>query len=274
MTASPDAVVGAIYADEKPSRRAVSISSVDSEPIVRQASVQSAASSHSETDGVQRRGWVIPEGDEAVLDADAVADMPTTIPMEEISEAPVAVVQSTSAASRSCIAEAAPGTLSMDVGTRLCLVDGTIVGCITSVLGPVKQAFYVVKSARDDFEALLSTSRLVEGTSLHYDLAHQEVMYDPFVQCDTAKGTDASYVNDEELPEHVRPDFSDDDKEMEWKRLKRERVEDNESVSSDEPQEEIEWSKLDLDGDVPPTSGRAHVVVPQWLESPDDRHPK
>ncbi|KPI84407.1 hypothetical protein ABL78_6533 [Leptomonas seymouri] len=274
MTASPDSVVGAIYADEKPSHRAVSISSVDSEPIVRQASVQSAASSTSGTDGMPKRGWVIPEGDDAVLDADAVAGMPTAIPIEEISEAPVAIVQSTSAASRSCIAEAVLGTLSMGVGTRLCLADGTIIGCISSVLGPVKQAFYVVKSVRSDFEELLSTSLLVEGTLLHYDLAHQEVLYDPFVQCDVTKGTDASYVNDEELPEHVRPDFSDDEKEVEWKRLKRQRVEENESISSDEPQEEIEWSKLDLDGDEVLMPSNAHIVVPQWLEDTDDRLPK
>lgn len=270
MSASPDSLVGVIYADERPSRRAVSISSVDSEPIVRQASVQSVASSTSGADGARQRGWLIPEGDDIVLDADTVADMPACVPVDAISEAAVAVVQTISAASRSCVAEAALGTLSMDVGTRLCLADGTLIGCIASVLGPVKQAFYLVKSARDDFEELLAAARLVEGTPLHYDLAHQEVMYDPFGQCDAAKGTDASYINDEELPEHVRPDFSDDEKEMEWKRLKRQRVEDNGSISSDEPQEEIEWSKLDLDGDVPQRSNDARVVVPQWLQNTDN----
>lgn len=274
MSAFPDSAVGAIYADEKPSRRAVSISSVDSEPIARQASVQSAASSTSNLGSTARREWMIPDGDATPLDATATADIPASIPVDTVSEAPVAVVQSTSAASRTCIAEAIAGTLSMDVGTRLCLADGMMIGCITSVLGPVKQAFYMVKSVRDDFAELASTGRVTEGTQLHYDVAHQEVMFDPFAQCDTAKGTDASYVNDEELPEHVRPDFSDDDKEVEWKRLKRRRGDDNESISSDEAPEEIEWSKLDLDGEAARVADSAHVVVPQWLQNSNQHFPK
>lgn len=270
MSTSPDSAIGAIYADEKPSRRAVSISSVDSEPIARQASARSAASSASDADGAPRRGWTLTEGDDAALDPATAADLPSTIPVEAVSEAPVATVQSCAAASRTCVAEAAPETLSMDVGTRLCLADGTVIGCITSVLGPVRRAFYVVTAVREDFAELLQAGQLAEGTLLHYDLAHQEVMYDPFGQCDATKGTDASYVNDEELPEHVRPDFSDDEKEMEWKRLKRQRVEDNESISSDEPQEEIEWSKLELDGEEPASATSPHVVVPEWLQNSDN----
>jgi rRNA processing protein Gar1 len=271
MSSSPNSVVGAIYADEKPTRRAVSISSVDSEPIARRASSRSASSTASNGDGGHGRGWVIPDGDDVVLDTETAVDMPASISLEEVSEAPVAVVHSTSTASHSCVAEAVPEALSMNIGTRLCLADGTIIGCITSVLGPVKRAFYVVKSMRDDFDELLTSSRLAEGTLLHYDLTHQEVIFDPFGQCDAAKGTDASYVNDEELPEHVRPDFSDDEKEMEWKRLKRQRVEGAESVSSDEPQEEIEWSKLDLGDDAPQRTDDAHIVVPPWLQTSGNR---
>ncbi|AIO01292.1 hypothetical protein LPMP_324110 [Leishmania panamensis] len=188
------------------------------------------------------------------------------LPLSQISEAPVALVSTTSAVSRSCVAEAIPETLTMDVGTRLCLTDGTLVGYVSSVFGPVKQAFYVVKSTREDFSELIGAHRLAEGVVLHYDLLHQEIMYDPFEQCDVAKGTDASYINDEELPEHVRPDFSDDEKETEWKRQKRHRGCDNESMSSDESKEEIEWSKLQLDDDAV-AHGGSHVVVPQWIQS-------
>ncbi|KAG5495715.1 hypothetical protein GH5_03380 [Leishmania sp. Ghana 2012 LV757] len=268
MDAAPSsAIVGAIYAEEKPSRRAVSISSVDSEPIVRAASTHSVASSAS-NDGETRtrRGWFALEGDDLQLDENAMSDAALVLPLRQISEAPVAVVSTTSAATRSLIAEAVPEILTMDVGTRLCLTDGTFVGFVSSVLGPVKQAFYLVKSTRDDFGELLSAHRLAEGVALHYDLAHQQIMYDPFQQCDAAKGTDASYINDEELPEYVRPDFSEDEKEIEWKRQKRRRGDDNVSISSDEPQEEIEWSKLQLDDDDVPREG-PHVVVPKWVRN-------
>ncbi|KAK7196107.1 Gar1/Naf1 RNA binding region containing protein [Novymonas esmeraldas] len=267
-TAPSALVVGAIYADEKPSRRAVSISSVDSEPILRAASARSAASSVSNEDNARpRRGLIVPDGDDVPLNGDVLADVAVALPLEQISEAPVAVISSTSAASRSCIAEAIPETLAMDVGTRLCLTDGTCVGFISSVLGPVKQAFYVVKATRDDFGDLLEAHRLAEGVPLHYDLLRQQIMYDPFGQCDVAKGTDASYVNDEELPEHIRPDFSDDEKETEWKRLKRRRGDDNESISSDEAHEDIEWSKLQLDDDTAVSGAVPQVVVPPWLQN-------
>ncbi|KAG5496459.1 hypothetical protein JKF63_02761 [Porcisia hertigi] len=258
--------VGAIYADEKPSRRAVSISSVDTEPIVRAASTQSAVSSTSNNgDAKPRRAWFAHESDDVPLDDDVIADAALVLPLEQISEAPVAVVNATSLSSCSCVAEALPETLTMDVGTRLCLSDGTLIGYICSVLGPVKQAFYVVKVARQDFGELLTAQRLAEGASLHYDLLHQEIMYDPFEQCDAAKGTDASYINDDELPGHVRPDFSDDEKEMEWKRQKRSRCNvDDASISSDEPHEDIEWSKMQLD-DEAVVSGAFDVVAPQWV---------
>ncbi|TPP43910.1 Gar1/Naf1 RNA binding region family protein [Leishmania donovani] len=265
--APPSAAVGVIYADEKPSRRAVSISSVDSEPIVRAASARSVASSAShEGGGRAPRGWLVSEGDDVPLDDAGMADATLVLPIRQISEAPVAVVSAISAASRSCVAEAVPQTLPMDVGTRLCLSDGTFVGYVSSVLGPVKQAFYVVKSTRDDFHELIGDHRLAEAVPLHYDLHHPQIMYDPFEQCDAAKGTDASYINDEELPEYVRPDFSDDEKEMEWKRQKRRRGDDNESISSDEMQVDIEWSKLQLDEDAVPC-GDPHVVIPQWIRS-------
>ncbi|KAG5470806.1 hypothetical protein LSCM1_02056 [Leishmania martiniquensis] len=263
--AMPSASVGAIYADVKPTRRAVSISSVDSEPIVRAASTRSVASSASINDeGRGQRGWLALEGDDLPLEDSAVADEALVLPLRQISEAPVAVVHTASEASRSFVAEALPETLTMGAGTRLCLTDGTCVGVVSSILGPVKQAFYLVKSTRHDFCELLSAHRLAEGVSLHYDLLHQQIIYDPFHQCDAAKGTDASYINDEELPEYVRPDFSDDEKEIQWKRQKRRRSDDNVSISSDEPPEEIEWSKLQLDDDAGPRED-AHVLVPQWL---------
>lgn len=265
--AAPSAGVSAIYADEKPSRRAVSISSVDSEPIARAASAHSVASSASlDSKAGPRRGWVVPDGDDLAPDLEEAAVLPLTVPLDQISEAPVAAVSSTSVVDCSCVAEAAPDTLVMDVGTRLCLADGTCVGFVSSVLGPVRQAFYLIKVTRGDFAELLAAGRLDAGVALHYDLVHQQIMFDPFGQCDAAKGTDASYVNDEELPEHVRPDFSDDEKELEWKRLKRRRGETG-SISSDESHEDIEWSRLHLDDDAaaPPPSD-ARVVEPGWLQ--------
>lgn len=269
-TGAPNFDNEVFYTDVQPTRRAVSISSVDSEPIVRAASEASHASSSSTSslNPKTKRQFLIQNESDDVL----TAEIESKIPIERVSEAHIARITSISVASKSCVAEATNDALVMDIGTVLCLSDGTALGRISSILGPVKQAFYVLTSTLESFDNEVRAHLIKEGTQLHYDLGCQKIIFDPYLQCNLTKGTDASYINDEELPGHVRPDFSDDEKELEWKRQKRRRLEeadDAESISSDEVQEDVEWSKIawadESASEAVQNTGEFGVVVPQWI---------
>ena len=83
----------------------------------------------------------------------------------------------------------------------------------------------------DDSEAeeanhrsFLAYTPLAIGTHLYYDTEGAEVIYDPLaIAANQKEATDASFVNDDELPNNKRPDFSDDEKEREWKKEQRSR---------------------------------------------------
>ncbi|EPY36484.1 hypothetical protein STCU_00558, partial [Strigomonas culicis] len=105
-----------------------------------------------------------------------------------------------------------PLSLVLDMGTPMCLADGRRIGVVASILGPVNNVVYVVAKPSE------GAVPVGEDTPIYYDVSFKRVLYDPMHLCDTLHGTDASYLNDEELPDNVRPDFSDDDKEMQWKR--------------------------------------------------------
>nr|CCC89471.1 conserved hypothetical protein [Trypanosoma congolense IL3000] len=115
------------------------------------------------------------------------------------------------------VADNALGTFVMDAGTRVCLFDGTVVGVVTAVMGPVGSCIYGIVCHSAVLNPLVEGGRLAVGTELRYDLGAQRIIYDPSAQCDTTRGTDASYVNDEELPAHAKPDFSDDEEERRWR---------------------------------------------------------
>lgn len=280
-------------------KREVSISSVDSEPIKirprvedergdvqvsRSGSVSSSSAGGADADDRQRQHARVDvpfEVRDVELElpgnsdgATAEAQWDSLVPLHRVSEAPVAIVTTTPARSATCVAEVAQGTLAMDVGTRFCRGDGRSVGTLVSLLGPVHHPLYLIsyppaschcKSSSDDSDLL------AEGTPLHYDLAHQRVIFSPATQCDVTRGTDASYVNDDELPDNVRPDFSDDEAELQWKREYKTRKaadKDAESVSSEEePLADIEWSRVDASCDEVAQGGAdcgAALLIPPW----------
>lgn len=146
----------------------------------------------------------------------------------EVSEAPVAFVDSIILSSSTVVATKRDDTLILDVGTVMCLADGKVVGVISTLLGPVATCLYAIVCDPGVIAALEMDSLLQEGTPMHYSLKSQKILFDPIASCDPNPPTDASFLQDEELPQTARPDFSDDDEERNWK--KRRRVERTTSV--------------------------------------------
>ncbi|KAG8341766.1 hypothetical protein TRVL_07404 [Trypanosoma vivax] len=190
----------------------------------------------------------------------------TDIPIERVSKTAVAsvaarVAQGSLADATACImvADSAPGAFVVDTGTRLCLPNGKVVGVVAAVMGPVTSCAYAVLCHEEVFAQLSAVGCLATGNALHYDLTMHNMIHNASVQCDTRRGTDASYVNDEELPPYARPDFSDDEAEQQWKAERRQRKRESavaqsvtaygeeESVSDDSLTSpiEVDWEKVD-----------------------------
>ncbi|CCW68464.1 unnamed protein product [Phytomonas sp. Hart1] len=264
----------AIVEDIMPPKRQLSISSVDSEPIklCKRKGTQTPSVAESE-EGRKDSPQV---GARLPVEADiGISCQETTVPIECVSEAPVAVLYSVSQSSCICVAERIKEALVMDVGTRFCLSDGTFVGVLASVMGPVSSTFYQVASTAHQFSQLKEHPEgLSEGTPLHCDVVHRHVIFDLLTQCDITQGTDASYIDDEELPDHVRPDFSDDEKEKTWKRQHRAgsaAEAESPCSSSSSALDNMPWPQSDGFGTLsvstsrPLAQSKDHLVVPAWL---------
>lgn len=199
--------------DLRPKRRRVSFSSDDSEPILKCFRCDSPSLSSSD-DGLEdsRARYLYGPLEDVEIEEENLM-----VPLDQVSEAPIVAVSSISAKESSYVVEINAASYAVDVGTHLCLDDGTYAGTVVSVFGPVQKAFCLVKiQAANHFSTLLEKGKLHLSAPLHYDLMRQKILFCPELQCDTAAGTDASYLHDEELPDNVRPEFSDDEKERLW----------------------------------------------------------
>lgn len=100
----------------------------------------------------------------------------------------------------------------LDTGTVLCKEDRTVIGALADVLGNVRDPKYTVGFANEEEIKELG---LEVGMPIFFSTRHaNSVFTKPLMQ---AKYTDASNVHDEELaPEEM--EFSDDEKEQEYKR--------------------------------------------------------
>lgn len=117
------------------------------------------------------------------------------------------IVQSVSSAEQRVLKE----------NSLLCLEDQQILGPLCEVFGPLQSPFYRVllpKSKNEQFEALRSKA----GAKVFY-VAPEAHWLDTF-ELKRMRGTDASNGFDEELPEDEQ-EFSDDEKEAEFKKLKK-----------------------------------------------------
>lgn len=195
--------------DLNPRKRRISFSSTDSEPITKEMRNDERSCS-SDDPGVLYSPAV-------TSDRDDVESVRSVVSYDQVSEAHIAVIVSVSKQKAMIVAEIENGACPVDVGTRLCLEDGTYAGTVSSIFGPVREPLCAAKM-RDESNllSLIDKGILAPGKQLHYDVLHHNILYNPLTQCDTTAGTDASYINDEELPDNVCPEFSDDEKEHEW----------------------------------------------------------
>lgn len=100
----------------------------------------------------------------------------------------------------------------LDSGSVLCKEDRTVIGALAEVLGNVRSPMYTVGfSSEDDIKEF----GLVTGTPIYYSVDHANYVFTQPLK--EAKGTDASNLHDEEVPAEEM-EFSDDEKEAEYKR--------------------------------------------------------
>lgn len=100
----------------------------------------------------------------------------------------------------------------LDIGTALCLGDRTIIGALAETIGNVKSPLYTVNFAT---EKEIKDLQLSAGTEIFYPVDHAKYVFTQTLKQE--KGTDASNLHDEELgPDEM--EFSDDEKEAEYKR--------------------------------------------------------
>jgi H/ACA ribonucleoprotein complex non-core subunit NAF1 len=103
----------------------------------------------------------------------------------------------------------------LDSGSVLCKEDRTVIGALAEVLGNVRSPMYTVGFPTEDEVKELE---LVAGMPIYYSVEHaQYVFTQPLKE---VKGTDASNLHDEELPPDEM-EFSDDEKEAEYKRAQK-----------------------------------------------------
>ncbi|KAH6632272.1 Gar1/Naf1 RNA binding region-domain-containing protein [Chaetomium tenue] len=105
----------------------------------------------------------------------------------------------------------------LDSGSVLCKEDRTVIGALAEVLGNVRSPMYTVGfSTEDEIKGL----ELVAGMPIYYSVQHANYVFTQPLK--EAKGTDASNLHDEELPAEEM-EFSDDEKEAEYKRAQKQK---------------------------------------------------
>lgn len=103
----------------------------------------------------------------------------------------------------------------MEVESVLCNDDRKVIGVIQNILGKVDEPRYIVAFTNEqDIQAF----GLQVGSNVNYVNSHSKTV---FTQGLRTKGTDASNIHDEEVAEDDM-DFSDDEKEAEFKRKNKE----------------------------------------------------
>ncbi|AEO60920.1 hypothetical protein MYCTH_2310659 [Thermothelomyces thermophilus ATCC 42464] len=105
----------------------------------------------------------------------------------------------------------------LDTGSVLCREDRTVIGALAEVLGNVRSPMYTVGfRTLDEIKEL----ELATGMPIYYSVQHANYVFTQPLK--EAKGTDASNLHDEELPPEEM-EFSDDEKEAEYKRAQKQK---------------------------------------------------
>lgn len=98
----------------------------------------------------------------------------------------------------------------LEYGSALCLEDRTVIGAVLDTLSRVREPRYIM-GFEDPEEA--NKLGITKGTSIYYVEDHSKYLFTKPLQ--NLKATDASNMDDEEADE---VEFSDDEKEAEYKR--------------------------------------------------------
>lgn len=104
-------------------------------------------------------------------------------------------------------------------GSILCLEDRTLIGPLCEVFGQLQAPFYRVSFDKSESKTK-SYNEIKERVGAKVFYVVPEAHWVDTFQLKQLKGTDASNGFDEELPEHEQ-EFSDDEKEMAFKRKKK-----------------------------------------------------
>ena len=161
----------------------------------------------------------------------------------------------------------------------MCLEDRTLLGAVMEPIGRVQEPMYTI-----GFETVeeLQGHKLEKGTRIFYVNDHSTFVFTQPLR--EIKGTDASNVHDEEISQG-EVEFSDDEKEAEYKRslkqAKKEKKEkgnekDNETEKDKKDGGEkggIDPSKYEFNG-IPPTApkGPKKLPAPSPPHHPRHRH--
>ncbi|KAL1887520.1 hypothetical protein Cpir12675_006517 [Ceratocystis pirilliformis] len=105
----------------------------------------------------------------------------------------------------------------LDGGSVLCLADRRVIGSISEPLGKVQQPMYLVGFQRAEE---IQEFNLTPGTKLYYSVAHANYVFTSALK--NFRGSDASNIHDEEVGAD-EIEFSDDEKEAEYKRMKKQK---------------------------------------------------
>ena len=103
----------------------------------------------------------------------------------------------------------------LESGSVLCNAAREVIGAVTETFGRVQEPMYSIAfgSAKE-----IEDMGLQFGTEVYYVDSHSRFVFTQPLK--GMKGTDASNIHDEEVPEDEQ-EFSDDEKEAEYKRLKK-----------------------------------------------------
>lgn len=100
----------------------------------------------------------------------------------------------------------------LDTGSVLCTEDRVVIGVVAETIGKVLQPMYTVYfNSEDDIKQL----GLQVGTKVYYPVEHASFVFTQPLK--SLKGSDASNLHDEEVGDDEM-EFSDDEKEAEYKR--------------------------------------------------------
>ncbi|PHH75619.1 hypothetical protein CDD82_4368 [Ophiocordyceps australis] len=121
----------------------------------------------------------------------------------------------------------------LDTGSVLCTANRTVVGVVAETIGTVIQPMYTVRFAAessDNDDDLVSALGLQVGTKLFYPVDLASYVFTQPLR--NVKGSDASNMHDEEVGDDDL-DFSDDEKEAEYKRSVKQQRSKNKSAKPD-----------------------------------------